>query len=303
MDPLSDVLGVLKPQSYSSGGFDVAGELSIRWPAHDGVLCYAVVNGGGWLAVDGEAPIKLSRGDCFLLTKGRAFRLASDLSIPSIDASELFGDGLSGRISAWRGGGDRMIIGGHFGIAGDNASLLLGMLPPVVHIRDQGDQAALRWCLERMMLELRDPKPGGRLAMQHLAQLMLLQVIRLYLAETSTANIGWLFALADPQISSALGVMHSNPGRRWTLQELAGHARMSRCVFARRFRELVGAPALEYLTRWRMVLASERLAASDESIAVVGPAFGYESASAFSAAFKRVMGCSPRAYRVSSIPS
>lgn len=297
MDPLSDVLGLLKPHSYASGGFDVGGDLSIQFPAQNGIRCYAVVHGDGWLAVDGvEPPVHLSPGDCFVLPKGRAFRLASDLSLPTVDAYSLFHDGLEGQITSWRGGGDRLLVGGHFTLAGDHASMLLGILPPIVLIRDQSDQAALRWCVERLMKELRDPQPGSRLATQHIAQLMLLQAIRLYLSDASEARVGWLFALADPQISGAIGAMHADPSRRWTLTELATRAGMSRSKFALRFKDLVGLPAIEYLTRWRMVLAGDRLTGTGESISVVAPSLGYESESAFSAAFKRVMGCSPRAY-------
>lgn len=297
MDPLSDVLGLLKPQSYASGGFDVAGDLSIQFPAQPGIRCYAVVYGEGWLAVDGvEAPVHLAPGDCFVLPKGRAFRLASDLSLPTVDAYSLFQDGLEGRMTSWKGGGDRLLVGGHFTLAGDHASMLLGILPPIVLIREQSDQAALRWLVERLMKEVRDPQPGARLATQHIAQLMLLQAIRLYLSDASQARVGWLFALADPQIRGAIGAMHANPARRWTLEDLAILSGMSRSVFARRFKDLVGIPAIEYLTRWRMVLAGDRLAGSGDPISIVAPSLGYESESAFSAAFKRVMGCSPRAY-------
>jgi helix-turn-helix protein len=71
---------------------------------------------------------------------------------------------------------------------------------------------------------------------------------------------------------------------------------MSRSTFALKFKETVGAPPMEYLTRWRMLRAGDRLAYSGDSISVIALSLGYEPESAFSTAFKKVMGCSPRQY-------
>jgi AraC-like DNA-binding protein len=97
-------------------------------------------------------------------------------------------------------------------------------------------------------------------------------------------------------MSAAITAMHADPAHRWTLQELAGHAAMSRSTFALRFKETVGASPMEYLTRWRMLLAGDQLENSSDPISVIALSLGYESESAFSTAFKRVMGCSPRQY-------
>ena len=170
------------------------------------------------------------------------------------------------------------------------------MLPPIVHIRKESDQAALRWSVERMMHELREEQPGGILVAQHLAHMMLVQALRLHLAEGSGSGVGWFFALADKRLSAAIGAMHDDPAHRWTLQELAERAGMSRSSFAAKFKETVGETPMEYLTRWRMLLAADRLENSGDPISVIALSLGYESESAFSTAFKRVMGCSPRQY-------
>ncbi len=298
MDPLSDVLSLLKPRSYSCGGFDVGGELSIQFPRHDGIKCYAVVSGQGWLSVEGVPDaVRMDPGDCFLLPRGRSFRLATDLNLQPVDyrtvLSAAAGDG---RIGTFNGGGDCFIVGGHFALAGNHAGILLGVLPPIVHIRKESDKAALRWSLERMMQELREPQPGSVLIAQHLAQMMLVQALRLHLAEGLRGGVGWLFALADKQMCGAITSMHDDPAHRWTLQELAKRVSMSRSTFAMKFKQTVGASPMDYLTRWRMLLAGDRLASSSDPISSIALSLGYESESAFSTAFKRVMGCSPRQY-------
>src|SRR5260370_23776526 len=148
----------------------------------------------------------------------------------------------------------------------------------------------MRWSLERMMQKLREPQPGSFLVAQHLAHMMLVQALRLHLAEGLRGGVGWLFALADKQRSAAINSMHDDPAHGWTIQKLAERAGMSRSTFALKFKQTVGASPMEYLTRWRMLLAGDRLANSSDPISVIALSLGYESESAFSTAFKRVMG-------------
>ncbi len=109
------------------------------------------------------------------------------------------------------------------------------------------------------MQELREPQPGSFLVLQHLAHMMLVQALRAHLAEGLSGGVGWLFALADEQIGPAINAMHDDPAYPWTLQELAERVGMSRSGFAAKFKETVGATPIDYLTRWRMLLAGDRL--------------------------------------------
>jgi AraC-like DNA-binding protein len=298
MDPLSDVLSLLKPRSYIAGGFDVGGELSVRFGPHDGIKCYAVVSGQCWLSVDGVPDAAhLEMGDCFLLPHGRSFRLATDLSLPPVDALPMLTTAeRRGGIALINGGGSCCIVGGHFAFIGNHAGILLGVLPPIVHLRRESDKAAMRWSLERMREELLEPQPGASLVAQDLAHMMLVQALRLHLAEGLKGGVGWLFALADKQMSAAIHSIHDAPAQRWTLQSLAQSAGMSRSTFALKFKQTVGASPMEYLTRWRMLLAGDKLVNSNDPVSAIAVAVGYESESAFSTAFRRVMGCSPRQY-------
>lgn len=298
MDPLSDVLSLLKLRSYVSGGFDVGGDLSIQFGKHDGIKCYAVVSGQCWLAVEGVPDaVRLTAGDCFLLPRGLPFRLATDLNLAPVDALAMLKTAQRvGGIASINGGGSCFIVGGHFALSGGHADMLQGMLAPIVHIRKESDKEVLRWSLERMRQELLQPQPGGFLVAQQLAQMMLVQALRLHMAEGVRGGVGWLFALADPQIGGAITAMHDDPAHGWTLQELAERVGMSRSSFALKFKATVGESPMEYLTRWRMMLGGERLTSSGDSMSAIALGLGYESESAFSTAFKRVMGCSPRQY-------
>lgn len=297
MDPLSQVLSLLKPRSYMFRGLDAAGDWSLLFPPIDGIKCYAVLSGRCWLSVAGVPdPVLLRPGDCVLVPGGRACSLASDAALPPVDVKPVFSAAPEGGVATLNGGGECFGIGGFFAFAGDHADVLFGMLAPVVHVRKEADKAALRWCLERLMQELREPRPGGPLIAEHLAHMLLVQALRLHMAQGSEGGVGWLFALADRRMGAAINAMHDDPARGWTLQALAKVAGMSRSSFALKFKETVGASAMDYLTRWRMLLAGDRLRNARDPISVIAPSLGYESESAFSAAFKRVMGCSPRQY-------
>jgi AraC-like DNA-binding protein len=297
MDPLSDVLSLLKLQSYSAGGFPVDGDVAIQFPNHQGIKCYAVVSGQCWLSLEGiSEPVLLTAGDCFLLPRGRPFSLSTNLSLTPVDYRVLLEALKNGDAAAPHKRRERYIVGGHFALTGGHADILLKSLPPIVHIRKESDKSAMRWSLERMKEELRDPQPGGSLIAQQLAFMMLIQALRLHLADGTSGGVSWLFALADKQMSAAITCMHDDPGHPWTLQKLAECAGMSRSIFALRFKETVGETPMEYLTRWRMLLAGDRLKNSADSLSAIASSLGYESESAFGKAFRRVMGYSPRQY-------
>jgi AraC-like DNA-binding protein len=242
------------------------------------------------------APVRITAGDCFLLPSGRPFRTCSHPDVPPVEASTVFPPPRAGGVITYNGGGDVFLVGSRFVLSGAHADILLKMLPPIVHIRQEADQAALRWSVERMMHELQNPQPGNFLVAQHLAHMMMIQALRIHLAEGIEGGVGWLFALADKQMGAAIGAVHADPAHRWSLQSLAEQAGMSRSSFAEKFKATVGIAPMEYVTRWRMMLAADRLAHSGDPISVIALQAGYESESAFSTAFKRVMGCPPRRY-------
>ncbi|CAG2145034.1 AraC family transcriptional regulator [Cupriavidus numazuensis] len=299
MDPLSDVLSLLRPRSQYYAGFDAAGDWSFDFPAHEGIKFTAVMRGTCWGVTDElEQPVRFDEGDCFLLNSGRRLVLSSDPTLPAQSGEHILGAVGRDGIATHNGGGDVFLISGRFSFADRHAAVLFDALPPVMNIPKASSQAeVLRWSLDQWASELRHPRPGGVLMSTHLAHLMLVQVLRLFLETSSDLPKGWFLALTDRQISPAIASMHAEPARHWTLEELARIAGISRTVFAQRFKALVGSTAMDYLARWRMLLAADRLRSGSENIASIAFSLGYESESAFSTAFKRIMSCSPTQYR------
>jgi AraC-like DNA-binding protein len=225
------------------------------------------------------------------LPHGLPVQIASDPALPPDDWQRHFLGAREGALVKLNGRGGVTVLGGHFQLAGPQAEMLLGMLPPIVHLQSETDRETLRWAFDRMRQELVDPKPGGFLILQQLAYMIFVWALRLHLNEGN--GVGWLFALSDKHVGAAIAAIHREPARRWTVATLALEVGMSRSGFAARFGQLVGDGPIEYLTRWRMLLAGRSLSRG-EPIGATARSLGYESESAFSTAFKRVMGSTPR---------
>ncbi len=297
MDPLSEVLSLLRLKSYVSGNFVIGRKTGFAIPRHQGIKCYAPVSGSCWLSVEGQPEaVQIRAGDCVILPRGLPFCLAGERSLPRVDFRK-FGVSEPGHEDVPDATQACSLLGGHFLLAGGNSETLLKSLPAIVHIRGEEDRATIRWSLKRIIEELRDPQPGGSLMAQQLAYMMLVQALRLHLRGEAAKGTGWLFALADSQMRIAITCMHDAPQHPWTLQELADRAGMSRTAFAQTFKRIVGTTPIEYLTRWRMLFAGDRLKSSNDSVSTISSSVGYETESAFGKAFRRAWGCSPREHR------
>jgi transcriptional regulator GlxA family with amidase domain len=144
--------------------------------------------------------------------------------------------------------------------------------------------------------EAASPQVGSDAALRRLCELLFLQVIRIWIDQQAGASGGWLAALRDQSISTALSLMHQSPDHSWKVEELADAVALSRSAFFSRFTHLVGEPPLKYLTRWRMSRARHLL---KQGIAMeqIAEHLGYTSEVAFRKAFKRETGMPPAEYR------
>ncbi len=299
-DPLSDILDLLGARCLLSGGMSASGAWIRHFGRPDAIKIMAVAEGACWLSMDEIGPPhRLAAGDVILVNGRHALALMSDPALREEPADT--GSVLVGRDLAHFGGREVVILGGHVAIEANRQDLLLDVLPPLVHISaGMAEAEILRFVLRQLAREITDGRPGAATATAHLAQLAFVQVLRAYVAQPAATCTGWLRGLGDPHVAPALGLLHSDPGRSWTLAELASAAGMSRTSFADRFKTLVGIPPLAYLATWRMQLAARGLREDDRSIAEIAYQVGYTSESAFSNAFKRVNGVVPRRYRLTS---
>ena len=279
------------------------GDWAIRFPAPAGAKFNSVITGSCTVRTDGlEHPISLRAGDSFLLTRPQEFVLATSAHAREQPASPLF-QATAGR-SAEVGPADQPVtaalIGGSFTFASRARELLLDALPPIIHLPAHADSAAMvQHLLTRIDQEARHGRLGASIVGQHLAVVLLIDIIRYHLAQDPDGT-GWLHGLSDPVVAAALQTIHAAPAERWTVQLLADEAHVSRSTLAARFKAVVGLGPLEYLTRWRIEIGAHGLVTTDQTIAKIAEGVGYGSEAAFALAFKRELDVPPGSYRRSA---
>ncbi len=298
-DPFRDALALARPRTVAPVPLHATAPWGARFSPFPHVKLGVVVEGECWLCVDGLEPLFLSTGDFYLLGNPPPYGLGSSIEAARDRNSN---EPLRKEVSASRPGISQGSVtytcSVDFEFPDSDSSTLFSSLPPAVLVKADGAGGRLLWNIATLLVhEIEAKKAGRSLVLEHLAQILLVHMLRSH-AGSSHEPLGWLASVADDGIGAALRAVHAEPGRRWTLEELAKIAMMSRSAFAANFRSRVGRPPLDYLIEWRMQLARAALRTQDSLTAIAGT-IGYQSESAFSTAFRRVVGMSPREFRVS----
>ncbi|MFL9944114.1 AraC family transcriptional regulator [Paraburkholderia graminis] len=299
MDPLSDILSILKVESMLSARLEAHGPWAFRYPEYRHMKFGGLAEGERWVWVEGGAPVRMKAGDFYLLTDGRPYCIASDLGASLVDGvAALASVRVPAGVMRYGEGEPRSVAAaGRFTFVADEMAALVRFLPPLIHIRaDHLDHADLANLLALIIAETERDAPGTSVAASNLASLVLVQIIRAHLA-TGEHSPSWLAATVDPNVGPALALMHEHVAHGWTVEGLAAEIGMSRTAFAQRFRETVGTPPLAYLLQWRMTLAKAALRSGERNMADLAERLGYSSSTAFSIAFKRETGTSPGRFR------
>lgn len=317
-DVLSDVLGAVR----LSGVVYFTFELSSPWalaappsreiaatmmPGAQHVMEYHLMaRGTGWGGVRGQPPIPLGEGDLVLFPQGDAHVMSSVATLQGEpDMSTFVRHRVPLPIAYERGGGGperARVVCCFLGCDDRPFNPLLGALPPMIHLAAAAAQTTTGWLGTLMNIALDESgstRAGSENVLARLSELMFVEAIRSYLETLPPAQKGWLAGLRDPVVGRALAALHGQASEAWTVEGLARHVGVSRSILAERFTEVVGYPPMQYLTSWRMQLAS-RLLADGGDIAAVAAAVGYDSKAAFSRAFKKLVGQAPAAWRRST---
>ncbi|MEM8640614.1 MAG: AraC family transcriptional regulator [Cyanobacteria bacterium P01_G01_bin.54] len=309
-DPLGEVLHLLR----LTGTLHCRAELTAPWgldvPPIEDCMVLEIVNAGRcWLEVAGEAPRELREGSLVLLPHGTAHTLRSAVDAATEPLFEIPVAKISDRyeMMCYGGGGDfTQVTAGVVRVDRAAVGNLLALFPLVLQIDAWDDESGwLQSTLRFITREARALKPGGETVITRLTDVLIIQLIRTWVDTVvdsasdakSGSNQGWLAALRDEAIGSALVLIHREPQHPWTVASLARAVNLSRSAFSARFTARVGQPALSYLTQWRMQLAHNLLQETALPLSALAEQVGYESEVAFSRAFKRVHGVPPGSVR------
>jgi AraC-like DNA-binding protein len=303
VDPLADVFDLSR----------VSGAVMAQLIAHEpwglavdpvpGAVFHAVVAGSCWLRMPGRAPQHLMPGDVVLLPTNTPHELVSSLDARTESLARFEKDTRrtpDGDVIIEGPGATTRVLCAAYDYDHEVAHPLMSQLPPVLYIAagTPGDDGGVAATLRLLALELGAHPPGSRAAVGRLIDVMLIHVMRAWLRmQEDDATDGWLLALRDPVVAGAMNVIHQRPDEAWTIDTLAREVNVSRATLARRFVHLVGETPPEYLTRWRMDLAAQRLRDTEDTIGAIAAAVGYRSEYSFSRAFTRHRAIAPGRYR------
>lgn len=285
MNPLEHVLSTLQVNWAVATPLHAGGRWALHFVGRLDLRVEVVVRGRVHVVV-GDESFWAEQGDCYVVAGRRPYRIAADPDTPPVWAGPVYEDEHgaprdTGRIGA---GHDTTLLGAGF-TCEPEAARLLGVLPPVIHVR--ADTETAQATIELIRNEIN----GSKLILDRLCQVLLLQVLR---DHAPSAEL-------HPRLGPALKALHDNIKHPWTVSELASVAALSRSTFFLRFKEVMGMTPLDYLLRLRMQAASGRLRDTTDTVASIAAAVGYSTESSFSAAFKRCTGRSPGEYRSSSV--
>jgi AraC-like DNA-binding protein len=293
IDPLAEVVTLLQPGARFSKLVLGAGSWRVRRSDSGQPLYYVILEGACRMAIEGHEPIELVSGDFVLIPAAHGVSMSSlvppprgvETLAPLVLGNNEFGIGdPDGPIDL------RMMVG-HCSFGSPDASLLVSLLPQIVHVRGVDRLATL---VQLVRDESRAQRPAREVVLSRLLEVLLIEALR-STAET-TASPGLVRGLSDARLAAAIRVMHEHPTRAWTVADLAKEAALSRSTFFERFNRAVGVAPMEYLLTWRMALAKNLLRRNEGRVAEVAQRVGYSSASTFSVAFTRHVGRPPSQY-------
>ena len=303
VDPLADVFDLSRVSCGVMAQLIAHEPWGVTIDPVPGAAFHAVVAGGCWLRIPGRAPQHLMPGDVVLLPTNTPHELVSSLDART-DSLARFETDIprtpeGDMVIQGPGAGTRLLCAA-YDYDHEVAHPLMSQLPPILHVPAgmPGDDGGVAATLRLLALELGGRPHGSRAAVGRLIDVLLIHVMRAWLRlQDDNATDGWLLALRDPVVARAMNAIHQRPAEPWTIESLAREVSVSRATLARRFAHLVGETPPEYLTRWRMDLAAQRLRDTDDTVAAIAAAVGYRSEYSFSRAFTRHRGLAPGRYR------
>ncbi len=304
MDILAEVLDRVRLGGTLLFHYELGHPWSLALPARPYAMFHYLSHGSATLALEQGQKVRMTQGDFVVLTRGEPHVIYSDRRTKPFPLLDL--DRPPAHLGVVRHGGSapplsRMICG-NFTVSQPSGGGVLELLPPVLLLKPAADGDWLELILQRMVSDSAGERPGQRVALSRLTEVLFVEVLRNWMKSLRPGEGGWLGAMADPHIGPALQLIHEQPDRPWTLRDLGQRVGLGRSAFSARFTELVGQPMHRYLIARRMAEAAFLLESSNEGIARIASRVGYETAAAFSKLFHRHHGVSPGRYRVAGRP-
>jgi AraC-like DNA-binding protein len=298
MDVLSSILDSIKLKAVVYRRTSFTAQWGVEVPQDSNSQFWRLLKGTCYIILPGQDAIKMKAGDFIFVPHGSGHLICSRPGIRCVPSAQ-YVQSLNSQKPMFKGDEEEtVLIGGHFEFASSQQHPFLKSLPKVIQIDNTNIELSL-WLqsvASFMNEEVCGEKPGNKLILGRLAEVLFILIIRSYM-ERADVEEGFLMALKDERISSSLKAMHESPEKEWTLNQLATAAGMSRSLYCKEFKRLAGETPLSYLTNWRMLKAREFLLHSKKNVIEVAGDVGYQSEAAFNRIFKSKVGETPASYR------
>jgi AraC-like DNA-binding protein len=310
MDLLSQLLVSLRFERLNLAEMNFGAPWGFNTQGYNNGFSLIVLSGECWIGIHAGERLRVGPGQSILVPFGGTVELASDFQGSTVDFETLWGEGtlmpLSKRPPAkvsrkfWGDpkGEKCRILGMTFDLISATGNDFHNKLPKLMLLQARSEDTAKITDLLASYLVQSDGEqtPGDFAQKTRLAEAILFSQIRQFVFSQAN-DVGFTAGLLDPRIAAALAAIHNHYAEPWTVASLASQASMSRAVFARRFHELVGQPPLEYLNRWRINLACQRLQGEKVGLGLLAAELGFGSELSFRRNFKKHMDCTPRVWR------
>jgi AraC-like DNA-binding protein len=299
MDILAEVLDRIRLSGTVLFHFELGHPWNLALPARPYALFHYLSRGSATLALEQGRKLGMTEGDFVVVTRGEPHLIYSDRHAKPLPILDL--DRPTAQLGVVRHGSGAQplstMICGNFTVSRPLCGSVLELLPRVLLLKPEADGGWLETILQRMVSESALERPGQRVALSRLTEVLFVEVLRSWIKSLRPGEGGWLGAMTDPHIGPALRLIQEQPDRPWTLRDLGRRVGLGRSAFSARFTKLVGRPMHRYLIARRMAEAAFLLESNDEGIARIASRVGYETVAAFSKLFHRHHGLSPGRYR------
>ncbi len=296
LNPLGETLHYLKLSGVFYCKSDLRGRWGVSLPAMPDTSVFHIITSGSCLIEYGEQTIHLKTGDFVFIPKGQGHIFRSGAEATAPDLFSLPRHQISQNYETMTLGDETgektTMLCGVVRLEHPSAELIINSMPDMVYL-ESSKSSFTSWMNHTVRLisvEAEQTQIGGETILTRLADILVIQALRYWINNDANEKHGWLFALKDERIGKSLSLIHTNPGKSWTIESLGREIGMSRTAFAAKFTGLVGEPMLQYLTKWRMNLAVMRLRDGEKVTPEFVEQLGYKSESAFRRTFKKVIG-------------
>ncbi|MGO9955748.1 MAG: AraC family transcriptional regulator [Solirubrobacteraceae bacterium] len=303
MDLLAEVLSLSDVRGAVGARIEAGEDWGWWWRSETPrASLHAVTSGTVWIGLPGQAPLQLLPGDVILLPGGAEHALGSDPVATTRTSATTFDQWHptgSGTVAIGNGPTRTHVLCAEYDHDPSVTTQVLDLLPAVVHIRAGSDNDELIHDTVRLLgRELTGTHAAAAVVLDRLIDVLLIQVLRSWLASGEAVEPSWLGAMSDSIVGAAVTKLHEDSAKPWTTAMLAREVDVSRATLARRFTAVTGESPGAYLTRWRMDLAARQLRDTNHSLEAIAESIGYSSVYAFSRAFRRAHSQPPGRFRV-----